>query len=88
MKPIQIVIDRGLLARIDREAHRQRVSRSAFVRDAVSRVLEAADLQAKIEAFEREYQRRPLTTEERRLSKALSRHAARMTDEPGQKETW
>lgn len=88
MKPIQIVVDRGLLTRIDREAHRLRLSRSAFVRDAVNRVLGARDLQAKIEAFEREYQRKPPTAEERRLDAVLSRHAARMMDELGRGETW
>ena len=88
MNPIQIVLDGELLARIDREAGRSRVSRSAFVREAVRRVLDARELSAKIEADLRAYERQPFTPEEKRLARAMSRAASRVIDATTRGEKW
>lgn len=72
MKPVQIVLDQDLLARIDRQARKTGVSRSAFIRASLEKVLRAERMQGLAEQERRAYARQPPGKGEKAGLKALA----------------
>jgi len=88
MKAIQIVVDEPLLARVDRLARRQRLSRSALIRRLIASGLEEHQVAVLAEAERRAYEARPPSKEERAAHRALARAQERVLARLGREEPW
>lgn len=85
MKPIQIVMDDKLLVQLDQLARRAKLSRSAFIREAV---VEAVRRQRNLDLHEREragYAAKPVTAEERQTRRSLQRDSDRVFSDTGER---
>lgn len=88
MKPVQVVLDEGLITRIDRRARREGVSRSAFIRSSLEKILRAEQL-AELSAKERTaYGRRPATQEEKSATGALAAAQDRVLAQLDEEDRW
>ncbi|MBI3182823.1 MAG: ribbon-helix-helix protein, CopG family [Myxococcales bacterium] len=88
MKPVQIVMDEQLLARLDRAARRRKLSRSAFIRQSVEAALSSDQLQALVEAERQAYRKQPLSAAERAAFRELSKAQERVLQGLSRGERW
>lgn len=64
MKAVQILMDEGLLARLDSTAKRIGRDRSKLIREAIARFLAAEEARDKEQRVIQAYEKQPLTGEE------------------------
>lgn len=69
MNPVQIVIDKPLLQKVDRVARKNAQSRSEFVREALRQALKRLEYLEAVEQERRAYQRVPTTRAELALAR-------------------
>jgi metal-responsive CopG/Arc/MetJ family transcriptional regulator len=88
MRPIQVVLDDDLLARVDRAARKRKASRSATMRRLLEAGLERESIAALVEAERAAYAKQPATREERDSVRALTRAQARVLDKLAREQPW
>lgn len=88
MKAIQIVVDEGLLARVDRSARQLKTSRSAVVRHLLEVGLEQEGLTALARKEARAYAKTSESKEDRDAIDALGKAQKRVLDDLGRTERW
>lgn len=69
MNPVQIVIDKPLLQKVDRVAKKHAQSRSEFIREALRQALKRLEYLDAVEEERRAYQRVPTTKDELALAR-------------------
>lgn len=88
MKAIQVVIDEGLLARVDRSARKLKTSRSAVMRHLLELGLEQEGLAALARKEARAYAKAPESKEDRDAFDALGKAQKRVLDDLGRTDRW
>jgi metal-responsive CopG/Arc/MetJ family transcriptional regulator len=88
MKPIQVVVDEDLLARVDRSAKRLKISRSAAIRRFVEVGLEQEAMAGLAQKEAEAYARTPETREERAAFRSLERSQQRVMKELSRGDRW
>ncbi len=83
MTAIQLVFDSQLLKEIDRQAKKQALSRSEFVRNSMRQTLERLDYLEAVEQERRAYARLPETKSERAARRAMNTRVAKVLDTSG-----
>ena len=88
MRPVQLVLDEALLERVDHFARRRKVTRSAFLREALTETLDRLQIAEQVEAIREAHRAMPETKEERATARALQRSQGRLLRRLATGERW
>ena len=88
MKPVQVVLDEALLARLDRAARKRKVSRSAFIRETLETALGSVALERLVAAERASYERQPQTADEKAAHRALRAASSRAMQKLVEQDEW